>query len=258
VVAVGLVALERRRHAAAEEALSAQAKYLESLATENARLLADAQVRDTERSLLSDRLITAEQDERRRLALFLHDTSVQSLAGIGLMLEAASHSIESNPAEASRILDSALERHRETIRALRDLSFSLEPVVLRDQGFRPAVEALAEQVGLSHAIQFDLDIDAGETLAEKAQVALYQIIRDSLDSAIRRGPPSRVSIAIAEGDDGSVETLIADDGTGERRRSTFDSVAERARSINGNLLVEPGIDGGTAVRIVLPHYVARR
>jgi two-component system NarL family sensor kinase len=255
---VGLLALERRRHAAAEAELSGQAHYLESLATENARLLEDAKVRDTERSLLSDRLITAEQDERRRLALFLHDTSVQSLAGIGLMLEAATHSIESNPAEASRVLESALERHRETIRALRDLSFSLEPVVLRDQGFGPAVAALAEQLGLSHGIQFDLDVDSGEALAEKAQVALYQIIRETLDLAIRRGPPSRIAIGISTGDDGSVETVVADDGAGERRRSSFDSIAERARTINGNFLVEPGIDGGTAIRIVLPHYVARR
>jgi len=255
---VALLALERRRHAAAEDALGAQAKYLESLATENARLLADARERDTERSLLSDRLITAEQDERRRLALFLHDTSVQSLAGIGLMLEAATHSIESNPEEAARVLGSALERHRETIRALRDLSFSLEPVVLRDQGFGPAVAALAEQLGLSHGIQFDLDVETGEALAEKGQVALYQIIRETLDLAIRRGPPSRVAIAVSAGEDGSVDTVIADDGAGERRRSSFDSIAERARTINGKLHVEAGIDGGTAIRIVLPHYVARR
>src|SRR4051812_24251030 len=254
-----LLALERRRHATAEEALSGQANYLESLAAENARLLAEAKARDAERSLLSDRIITAEQDERRRLALFLHDGAVQSLAGIGLMMEAAAHSIETDrPEEATKVLGSALERHRETIRALRDLSFHLEPVVLRDQGFRPAVAALAEQLGISHGIQFDLDVDSGETLAEKAQVALYQIIRETLDLAIRRGPPTRVTITVASGEDGSVDTVIADDGTGERRRATFDSIAERARTINGELHVEAGIDGGTAIRIVLPHYVARR
>src|SRR5262249_27389639 len=113
-------------------------------------------------------------------------------------------------------------------------------------------------LGLSHGIQFDLDLDTGETLAEKAQVALYQIIRETVDMAIRRGPPKRISIAVSTGDDGSVDTVIADDGTGERRRSTFGWAAGRARTINGNLLVESGIDGGTAIRIVLPSYVARR
>ena len=95
---------------------------------------------------LRERLIEAEQDERRRIAVFLHDGPVQSLAGIALMLDAALDAVRgSRKEEAERILASALDRHRQTIRALRDLSFELEPVVLRDQGFRPAVQALAEQ-----------------------------------------------------------------------------------------------------------------
>ena len=55
--------------------------------------------------------------------------------------------------------------------------------MLRDQGFGPALRALAEQLGLSHGIQIDLDVEAAERLAEKAQVALYQIIRETLDLA---------------------------------------------------------------------------
>ncbi len=228
-------------------------------AVENARLIAEATVRDTERSLLSDRLITAEQDERRRLAVMLHDGAVQSLSGIGLMLEAAGHSIaEGRPDEAKKVLASALERHRQTIRSLRDLSFNLEPIVLRDQGFGPAVRALAEQIGLSHGIQIDLDVEVAEGLAQKAQVALYQIIRETLDLTIHRGPPSRISISIAAAEDGSVETVISDDGAGERRRASFDAIAERARTINGRLRVEAGADGGTEIHVVLPSYVARR
>jgi signal transduction histidine kinase len=228
-------------------------------ATENARLLAEATIRDRERSLLSDRLITAEQDERRRLALILHDGAVQSLSGIGLMLEAAGHSIDVGKLdEAKKVLANALDRHRQTIRSLRDLSFNLEPVVLRDQGFGPAVAALAQDIGLSHGIQIDLDVALGESLAEKGQVALFQIIRETLDLAIHRGPPTQIAIGIAAAADGSVETVITDDGAGERRRSNFDAIAERARTINGRLLVEAGDDGGTAIRIVLPPYVARR
>ena len=64
-----------------------------------------------------DRLIAAEQDERRRIALFLHDGPVQQLAGIALMLDAANHLIASGRAdEAQPILETALERHRQTIR----------------------------------------------------------------------------------------------------------------------------------------------
>jgi nitrate/nitrite-specific signal transduction histidine kinase len=76
--------------------------------------------------------------------------------------------------------------------------------------------------------------------------------------ALRRGPPTRISISVAEVADGSVETVIADDGTGERRRATFEAIEERARTLSGSLAVEARHDGGTAVRIVLPPYVARR
>ena len=230
-----------------------------SRAVENTRLLAEAQVREAERARLSDQLITAEQEERRRLALFLHDGPVQSLAGISLMLDAAIESIGGNRlAEATRVTQSALERHRDTIRSLRDLSFNIEPVVLRDQGFAPALQAFAEQVGLANRIQVDLDVNAADALAENARVGLYQIVRDAVNQALRRGPPTRVSIRVAERADGSVETVIADDGAGERRRASFDEVEERARTLGGRLDVEAGDDGGTVVRVVLPPYVAHR
>jgi signal transduction histidine kinase len=230
-----------------------------SRAVESARLLAEAQVREAERAQLSDQVISAEQEERRRLALFLHDGPVQSLAGIGLMLDATVESIGAGRLdEAGEVLRTALERHRDTIRSLRDLSFNLEPVVLRDQGFGPAVRAFAQQIGLSNRIQVDLDLDAAEGLSENARVALYQIIREAVSQALRRGPPTRISISVAEGADGSVETVIADDGTGERRRATFEAIEERARTLSGRLVVEASDDGGTAVRVVLPPYVAHR
>ncbi|HEX6680277.1 MAG TPA: histidine kinase [Gaiellaceae bacterium] len=225
-------------------------------AAENARLLAEAKVRESARARLSDQLVTAEQDERRRLALFLHDGPVQSMSGIGLMLDAAIGSIEANRLDdARRVLASALERHRETIRSLRDLSFNIEPVVLRDRGFAAAVDAFAEQVGLSSQVQIDLDLDAAGDLAEKAQVGLYQIIREAVSQAIRRGPPTRITIRV-EQLDGEIATEISDDGAGERRRRSFEAIEERARTLNGHMTVGAGANGGTAVRVVLPRYAA--
>ena len=228
-------------------------------ASENARLLAEAKVRELERGQLTEQVITAEQDERRRLALFLHDGPVQSMSGIGLMLDAVVEAIRDRRLDnAQQVLSAALDRHRDTIRSLRDLSFNIEPVVLRDQGFAPAVKAFADQIGLSAEVQFDLDIDAAEQLAENAQVGLYQIIREAVNQAIRRGPPTRIEIRVALHEDGSVETVVADDGTGERRRAGFDEIEERARTMNGRLVVDPGRNGGTAVRVLLPPYAAQR
>jgi signal transduction histidine kinase len=214
---------------------------------------------ELEQARISDQLVAAEQEERRRIALFLHDGPVQSLAGISLMLDAALAQIEQGEAEQSvPIVRNALDRTRDTIRALRDLSFNLEPVVLRDQGFAPAIMALAEHLGISNELQVELHVELAERLSEKAQVALYQIIREAFHHAIRRGPPTRMTVDIIERPDRRIETLVSDDAPGERRRTSYEAIAERARSLNGIVSVEPAEGTGTLVRVVLPPYVATR
>ena len=205
-----------------------------------------------------DRLIAAEQDERRRIALFLHDGPVQNLAGIALMLDAALHSATTgNIDDATKILASALERQRTTIRELRDLSFALEPVVLRDQGFAPALQELAEQVGGAHFLRIDLSVDEAEKMGETSQVALYTIIRELLDQAVRRGPPTRVTVRIAPTADGGMETTVADDAEPERRRRSLEFVEERVKQLHGSISVDAD-DAGTKVRVTLPPYSTRR
>jgi signal transduction histidine kinase len=226
---------------------------------ENASLVEDAQIREAERSRLSNQIITAEQDERRRLANELHDGAVQSLSGVALLLDAGLNSIEEGRSdEARQIIGRALERHRSTIGQLRSLSFNLEPVVLRDQGFAPAVRALTDQVELAHNVHVDLDVDAAEQLAQQTQAALYQIIREAVNQAVRRGPPRELSVRVRQADDGSVETSIADDAPGERRRRSLEELEERARTLNGALTVEHGTQAGTTVRVVLPPYKVAR
>jgi signal transduction histidine kinase len=226
---------------------------------ENAQLLDDARIRETERSRLSDQLITAEQDERRRLANELHDGAVQSLSGVALLLDAGLNSIgEGRSGEAQEIISRALERHRATIGQLRNLSFNLEPVVLRDQGFGPAVRALTDEIALAHHVRMEVDVEASDKLAEKTQAALYQIIREALDQAVRRGPPHTLTVTMREKADGGIETAIADDAPGERRRRSLEELAERARTLNGVLTVDQGEEQGTTVRVVLPPYATAR
>jgi signal transduction histidine kinase len=226
---------------------------------ENSELLDDARVREAERSRLSDQLITAEQDERRRLANELHDGAVQSLSGVALMLDAGLNSIaEGRDTEAQEIIGRALERHRATIGQLRNLSFNLEPVVLRDQGFAPAVRALTDQIELAHDVRVEVDVEAAEQLADKTQGAMYQIIREALDQAVRRGPPQTLSVTMRQTPDGGVETAIADDAPGERRRRSLEELAERARTLQGVLTVDQGEEAGTTVRVVLPPYATSR
>ena len=227
-----------------------------SRAAENARLIVEAQEREGERTRLAEQLITAEQDERRRLSLYLHDGPVQSMAGIALMNDAALAALRDGRYEdAAKVIESSLERERSTMQELRDLSFAIEPVVLRDQGFGAAVRALGDQVEQSHRITVATETDAGERLSEKAQVALYQIIRESLNQAVRR-QPQQIGVTVVELDGGGFAAEIDDDGVGERRRASIEEIDERVRILNARLSVESRPEGGTAVRVVMPSYVA--
>jgi signal transduction histidine kinase len=211
---------------------------------------------ERERIRLFEQLVAAEQDERRRLALFLHDGAVQSLSGIALMLDAVGHAIEEGRYEdAQQVLGSALERQRQTIQSLRDLSFNLEPVILRDQGFVPAVRALAERIGIDESVKVEVDVAAGEELVERAQVALYQLIREALGQALGRRPTT-ISVTLADLADDGADLRVADDGHLERRRGSAEALEERVRPLSGRLEVER-TEIGTTVSVLLPAYAIR-
>jgi signal transduction histidine kinase len=227
-----------------------------SRAVENARLVMEAHEREAERGRLTEQLITAEQDERRRLSLFLHDGPVQAMAGIALMHDAALAAIEDGRYEdAAKVIESSLARERRTIQEVRDLSFAIEPLVLRDAGFEAAVQALAEQVEQSHGITVGATVAAGERLSEKAQVALYQVIREAINQAVRRRP-SQIGVTVEELADGDFATEVDDDGVDERRRASIEAIEERVRLLNGRMSIESREEGGTAIRVVMPAYVA--
>jgi signal transduction histidine kinase len=205
---------------------------------------------------LTEQILGAEQDERRRIALFLHDGPVQSLSGIALMLDAVGDFLNRGATEQAReILDKALSRTRTTIGELRDLSFNLEPVVLRDHGFGMAVNALAQDKGLEHKMKFELDVGAAEVLGERTQAALYQIVREALDGAIRRGPPQTFSVLIKPDEQQRLAVTIRDDAPSERRRRSIEVLEERARTLGAAISVDHD-ERGSTMQLVLPIYAA--
>jgi signal transduction histidine kinase len=210
---------------------------------------------DPSRGELTEQVLGAEQDERRRIALFLHDGPVQSLSGVALMLDAVSDFLERGATDQAReVLEKALVRTRITIGELRDLSFKLEPVVLRDHGFAMAVNALAQDYGIEHEVKVEADVADAEVLSERAQAALYQILREALEGAIRRGPPKTFSVRVVLVEDKSLEVTILDDAPGERRRRSIEVLEERARTLGATLTVEQEAEQGTTMRLILPIY----
>ena len=209
----------------------------------------------SERPGSTDEILAAEQDERRRIALFLHDGPVQSLAGVALMLDAAVSFLQRGETkEAEEVVGRALGRTRTTIGELRDLSFNLEPVVLRDHGIGTALQALGDTRGGAHGIAVEIDAAPAEALSERTQAALYAIVREALEGAIRRGPPTSFSVRVRTAEaEGGLEIEISDDAPGERRRRSVDALQERARTLGAALDIARD-DEGTTMRLVLPTY----
>jgi signal transduction histidine kinase len=213
---------------------------------------------DAERALIAERIL-AEQEERRRLAELLHDGPIQQLSAIAQMLDAGLAEIESGNAErATEIMSRGLETARDAARDLRALCDDLEPRVLHRLGFAAAVEALARRLSARHQVEIDLDLDRAEELGENAAVALYQILREATEQALRRGTPSRIEIALRSAAAGGLELVVADDGPPERRATVLEGLADRAATLNGRFSSEARYPRGSTIRIEVPPAAAHR
>jgi GAF domain-containing protein len=126
-----------------------------SIAVENATLYEEAQQREALRSELYQRIISAQEGERQRIARELHDGTGQVLTGLGLGLKAAAESVTRNPELAAQQLIELKDLNARALQELRDLISDLRPSILDDLGLVPAlqaqVKAFAERTGL-HAV----------------------------------------------------------------------------------------------------------
>jgi len=209
----------------------------------------------TDGRALAERL-RAERDERRRLAELIHDGPVQLVAAISQMLDAAHHALAAGDvASGAPIVERALAVAREASVDLREIVSGIEPDALRELGLAAAIGELAERLSARRGVTFDLDVAAGDDLGDGAQSGLYQIVRDALDQAVRRGPPTRVTISITPAA-GGIELRITDDGAQERREAVIDALAGRAAELNGTFASETAA-AGTWIAVRLPPSAAQ-
>ena len=139
---------------------------------------------------LAERL-RAERDERRRLAELIHDGPVQLVAAIAQMLDAAHHALAAGDVgSGAPIVERALAVAREASVDLREIVSGIEPDALRELGLAAAIGELAERHSTRRGVAFELDLVAADGLGDGAQSGLYQIVRDAIDQAVRRGPPT--------------------------------------------------------------------
>ena len=213
---------------------------------------------DAERALLVERMLS-EQEERRRVAELIHDGPVQQLSAISQMIDAGLAELDGgDDGRAKEVLGRALELTRDAARDLRQLCDDLEPRVLHQLGFASAAAALARRISSRHDVEIDLEVEAAETLGENAAVALYQILREATEQAVKRGGVARIEISLHTTDAGGVELVVQDDGSPERRAAVLDALAERAATLNGRFSSEVRFPRGSTIRIDVPPVTAHR
>ena len=213
---------------------------------------------DAERALLAERMLS-EQEERRRVAELIHDGPVQQLSAISQMLDAGLAELDGGDHDrAKQVFARSLELARDTARDLRQLCDDLEPRVLQQLGFASAATAFARRIASRHDIEIEVDVEAAETLGENAAVALYQILREAIEQAVKRGGLTRIEISLHPTDAGGVELVVQDDGSPERRAAVLDALAERAATLNGRFSSEVRFPRGSRIRIDVPPVAAHR
>lgn len=198
--------------------------------------------------------LRAERDERRRIAETLHDGPVQHVAALTQMVDAVLRALDDgDPPGARFVAARALEVARDTATELREIVSGLEPVSLDELGLAGALRELAERTlgRRGDAVDLQLELDAAAAPGPDASSGLFQIAREALEQAARRGPPGAVRIALRAGQAGSVELVVEDDAAPERREAVTGGLAERAAELNATFATTRDGDR-TVIRVVVP------
>lgn len=206
-----------------------------------------------------ERILTAREEERRRLRRDLHDGLGQSLASLAMTLNVAHLSLERSPETADALLSELREGMDSVTADVRELVYGLRPPALDDLGLAGAVRALAGEAGAG-LVAGEGPVAEVEVTGDLAglpaavEVAAYRIVQEALTNVRKHARARHVRVALHRGDE--LLVVVADDGVGvpaERRAGVgLSSMTERAAELGGTCAVtsEPG--RGTTVTARLP------
>jgi PAS domain S-box-containing protein len=224
-----------------------------------ARKEAEDRERDSARHLqhLSKRVLEAQETERRRVAIELHDELGQSLTAIKINLQSSERfkgqSVHDLNVENVRIVEDAIQQ-------VRRLALALRPSMLDDLGLVPALHWIADQTAArsGFSVYFNPGLTATR-LAAEIETACFRIVQEALTNIARHAGAKRVDIDLYDEDDDLI-LVIKDDGVGfpvalmRERASTGASMGlpgmqERATLLGGRLSIDSTVGAGTTVRM---------
>jgi signal transduction histidine kinase len=204
--------------------------------------------------------IAATERERGRWARELHDESLQSLAGLRVLLSAARRS---DAEETDQLLRQGIEQVDGAIAEMRRLIADLRPTTLDELGLGAALEALAERLSASGTLEVDLDLEidfhSGRTehrLVGEIEDAAYRLVQEALNNAAHHGHTERAKVEVIESGE-KLRLRVSDQGRGfdpNARTDGFGLVGmrERVTLAGGTLELESSPGAGTTILAILP------
>jgi signal transduction histidine kinase len=203
----------------------------------------------------SERLLTVEESERRRIAGELHDGVGQVLTALTLTLDAAAlesdiEVAQTHVAAARGLADSALAETRE-------LAHRMRPARLEERGLVAAVRDLAAQSGFPVEVDADGAAADRHLLSETATVEVFRIVQEALANVVHHSRAERATVSVRR-DDQQLSVVIADEGIGfdpggpNETGIGLAGMRERARLVGGHLAVESAPGSGTRITVSIP------
>lgn len=206
---------------------------------------------------LAGRLISAQEEERSRIARDLHDDLSQQLAGVSMMLS----DIDSETG-GSAAVHTLQDRVSALARNVRSLSHELHPSVLEHAGLVMTLKRHCAELAHRHRLEIAFSADnEPDALSADAALCLFRVAQEALTNVVRHSGAHALSVQLRS-TPGAVEMRIVDDGVGfvvsERTRSGLGlrSIDERVRLANGHVTVESLPGQGTTLTVRIPRAAA--
>lgn len=232
-------------------------RYVAKLEGEVARRLEESLAAAAQLEQLSHRLLSVQEEERRRLARELHDEVGQCLGAMLVdMGQARSATASNNVGVAEIRLKSATELAERTLRSVRDISLLLRPSMLDDLGLIPALHWQARETSRRTGINVTFEADAEELeVHDELRTAVYRVVQEALQNSVRHAEAKRVQIGLASGG-GRLRILVKDDGKGfdpaVTRGMGILGMQERIAQFGGTLRINSTPGNGTVLTVDVP------
>jgi signal transduction histidine kinase len=213
-------------------------------------------LRNTQLEQLSDLLLRAQEEERRRIARELHDRVGQNLSALNINLDILLGKLQDPPAR--RRLEDSLKLVDATLQSIENVMADLRPALLDEYGLAAALAWYGQEYAQRTGIRVGVEAgEAGTGLRPEAAVALFRIAQEALNNAAKHSSAKRITVGLEE-KGGELVLSVSDDGKGfdpaaaPRGRWGMTTMRERAEAAGGRLSVDSSLGQGTTVRAAVP------